>query len=169
MHASWLSQHLQENGISPGECDVFDCPLTSDGRTVVFTTGHANEWYGQAVVPAPNIGTGDWPNASFISMQSKTLRDVLDHHSSFDIVASDIQGSEAEVFCGSVQLLTDKVRRVHIGTHGEAIEESLRQAFNDAGWRPLRDFSCGCEHLTSVGVVKFQDGVQTWLSPHAPR
>src|SRR5262249_41432418 len=118
-----------------------------------------------AIVAEPNIAIGDWPRASFVSMQSRTLREVLGGCLLLDLVASDLQGSEMEVFCGSMNVLTDKVKRVHIGTHGKAIEEGLRQAFDKFGWCAVRDFSLGREYATPIGPVKFQDGVQTWVNP----
>ena len=77
----------------------------------------------------------------------------------------DIQGSEAEVVLASIDLLQTRVRRVHIATHGEAIEKSLRQAFRSMGWTCRWDFSLQGRRETPYGAVLFDDGVQGWINP----
>ena len=82
-----------------------------------------------------------------------------------DLIDMDIQGAEAEVVESSLDLLDRRVKRVHIGTHGDEIEARLRAAFARMEWRCLYDFPHGSDTATPFGVVSFGDGVQSWINP----
>jgi hypothetical protein len=82
-----------------------------------------------------------------------------------DLIDLDVQGTELIVLSSAVEQLSQKVKRVHIGTHGEEIESGLRTLFQNLGWTKLNDYACGSESETPWGVIKFGDGVQTWINP----
>ena len=60
--------------------------------------------------------------------------------------------------------LPDKVKRIHVGTHSAENERRLRVLFERLGWETLNDYPCGAEVETPWGLIRFQDGVQTWLN-----
>ncbi len=65
---------------------------------------------------------------------------------------------------GAVEL-DAKVKRVHIGTHGEDVEVRCRRLFTRLGWEKRNDFMAGADVETVYGRIGFQDGVQTWINP----
>jgi hypothetical protein len=84
-----------------------------------------------------------------------------------DLIDLDVQGAELEVLEASSEQLCEKVKRVHIGTHGRDIEEGLRARFRALGWENLNDYGSNCECETPYDRIRFQDGVQTWVNPKA--
>lgn len=50
-----------------------------------------------------------------------------------DILHSDIQGAESEVFHHAISLLNERVRRVVVGTHTRKIEGELMDLFSANG------------------------------------
>ncbi len=82
-----------------------------------------------------------------------------------DQIDCDIQGAEYRVFASAVEQLSQKVRRVYIGTHDHGTETALRAFFLSLGWKPVYDYPVQQESLTAYGRVQFQDGVQYWVNP----
>ena len=81
-----------------------------------------------------------------------------------DLIDADLQAAEIELL-DCMDLLTSKVRMVHIGTHGIEIEARLRERFQQWGWICQWDFSLKGERETPFGPIAFDDGVQTWINP----
>jgi hypothetical protein len=82
-----------------------------------------------------------------------------------DLIDIDVQGAELQVLEVGAESLDEKVKKVHIGTHGPEIEAGLRSLFGRLGWRCARSFACGSTANTEWGAIAFQDGVQTWVNP----
>ena len=79
----------------------------------------------------------------------------------------DVQGAEYAVLSSCRDLLKQKVKRIHIGTHGPDLEIDLRRMFLEDGWTKLHDFPFETENVpTLYGPMHFYDGVQTWINPN---
>jgi hypothetical protein len=166
-HFSWLKQHLSDNEISSAEQRLFHAPIGGGRQDVPFTLGHAEEWYGQSVLPSTDYGFGNWPNARVELRRSITLEDAIGDLSAVDLLDLDIQGMEREVVSSSIEFITGHVRRLHIGTHSREIEKNLRTLMTEAGWKSRFDYGCATPNQqTPAGMVDFQDGVQSWINPH---
>jgi hypothetical protein len=165
-HYSWMKEHLADNEISSSEQRLFHAPITGKRQDVPFTVGHPKDWYGQAVLPNPETGFGHWPNARVMMRRSVVLEDVLGEVPVIDLLDLDIQGLEAEVVSSSVDLIAQRVKRLHIGTHSREIEDTLRKLMTTAGWHVRFDYPCASSNYpTLAGPVDFGDGVQTWINP----
>lgn len=105
------------------------------------------------------------PGKNWISeiklMSSITLRDLLAPFDVVDYVESDIQQSEILVFPPFMELLTKKVRRVHIGTHGADVHTSLHELFEQHGWEIVFSFPPNSTFDTPLGSFDTNDGVLT--------
>jgi hypothetical protein len=166
-HFLWMKEHLPDNQISPAEYRLFHAPITGKRQDVPFTIGHADDWYGQAVLPNPEARFGDWPNAQVEMRRSIVLEDVIGDIPVVDLLDLDIQGMEGEVVSSSIGLMAQRVKRIHIGTHSHEIKDTLRELMTAAGWVPRFDSPCGTtNHPTPAGPVDFGDGVQSWVNPH---
>ncbi len=165
-HFSWMEEHVTDNHIPLTACRLLHAPVTGKRQDVAFPVGHAEDWYGQAVLPSPDACFGRWPHAQVEIRQSILLEDIISDISVVDLVALDIQGMEAEVVASSIDLIGRRVKRIHVGTHNREIEDTLRKLMATAGWQPRFDYPCGARNYpTSAGPVNFQDGVQSWINP----
>jgi hypothetical protein len=94
-----------------------------------------------------------------------TLRDIVSAFDRIDYIESDIQQSEIIVFPPAMPLLKQKVRRVHIGTHGAETHAILRRLFVSDGWQLIFDFPPNSRFETTLGAFETNDGVLTMVNP----
>jgi hypothetical protein len=98
-------------------------------------------------------------------MSAITLKDVLAPLDVVDYVESDIQQSEIIVFPPFMDLLRQKVRRVHIGTHGIDVHRTLHRLFEQDGWTIVFSFEPNSEFESEIGSFSTNDGVLTVRNP----
>ena len=94
-----------------------------------------------------------------------TLKDVIGPFDCVDYLESDIQQSEILVFPPCIDLLRKKVRRIHIGTHGLDVHQSLHDLFVQHGWNVVFSFAPNATHETAIGTFTLNDGVLTVTNP----
>jgi len=118
------------------------------------------------VLPSAEAGFGNWPDAHVEMRRSIVLEDVIGDTPVVDLLDLDIQGMEGEVVLSSIDLIAQRIKRIHIGTHSREIEDTLRRLMTEAGRQPRFDYPCATpDHPTSAGPVDFGDGVQSWINP----
>jgi len=175
-HASWLRDALELNGLNGR---VIEAAIDYSGEPVPFAVRGgeygAENWYGQATVNDPGALTEETYFGKPIvrgHLYDQILADPVTLEAAagdlgvIDFLDSDSQGAEGAMVANSIVFLTDRVRRVHIGTHSTEVEAVCRDTFRAAGWRPVWDFSLGGEHETPFGPCNFEDGVQAWVNPN---
>jgi hypothetical protein len=64
-----------------------------------------------------------------------------------------------------IHLLRRKVRRIHIGTHGEDVHMALHNLFADNGWDIVFSFKPNARHASALGNFETNDGVLTVRNP----
>lgn len=169
-HFEWMREHLQMNGVDLRRCWLIEAAVSRHDGAVFFYVGKPAEWYGQAIAPRPS------PSARLRGLIRRTevrvkkarcisLNTLLRPLEHVDLIDLDVQGAELDVLENSKVELRAKVKKVHIGTHGAEIESGLRNLFEALGWEKVNDYPSGGQSGTPFGVVKFQDGVQTWINP----
>lgn len=94
-----------------------------------------------------------------------TLADVLAPYERVDFVEVDMQASEVEVFPPAMDRLTKKVRRVHMGTHGQVIHDHMEDMFRSHGWDIVFSYAPQSEFETPHGNWTTDDGVLTAVNP----
>lgn len=94
-----------------------------------------------------------------------TLRELLGPFSLVDYLESDIQQSEINVFPPFIGLLREKVRRIHIGTHGKDVHHTLHELFARSGWQIVFSFEPNAHHETVLGGFDTNDGILTVVNP----
>jgi hypothetical protein len=94
-----------------------------------------------------------------------TLHELLSPFERVDYLESDIQQSEIEVFPPFIDLLRQKVRRIHIGTHGKDVHWRLHDLFAGDGWEIVFSFEPNARHDTMLGSFDTNDGVLTVRNP----
>ena len=98
-------------------------------------------------------------------VSSVTLADVLGPFDRVDFLEADIQQSEILVFPPFRPLLKRKVHRIHLGTHGKDVHQSLLQMFIDDGWEIVFDFEPDSVHATVLGTFSTNDGILSVRNP----
>lgn len=174
-HASWLRDALDLNGLTG---QVIEAAISSSKEPVPFAVRggeyDAQNWYGQAAVNDPGSVTqetyfgrpivrGHYYDQ--ILAPAITLEEAAGDLGLIDFLDSDSQGAEGDMVTSSIGFLSERVRRVHIGTHSTDVEAICRDTFKSAGWRPVWDFSLQGERETPYGPTWFSDGVQSWINP----
>lgn len=94
-----------------------------------------------------------------------TLADLLGPFDIVDYIEADLQVAETIVFPPFMDLLEKKVKRLHVGTHGELAHRSITELFSKAGWEILFDFAPFTIHQTDAGAFKADDGILTLKNP----
>jgi FkbM family methyltransferase len=159
-HFRWLKQHFRDNGIDPDKHELIEAAVDEQDGEVFFHVGKPDEWYGQAIAEHT-----DAPSESIQKVRAVSLSTILSPLDSVDLIDLDVQGAEFVVLRGAISALNEKVKRVHIGTHGHDIELELRTLFRQNGWYKLNDYACQSTETTPWGDVAFGDGIQTWINP----
>lgn len=108
-------------------------------------------------------GTGFDSEIKLVS--AVTLNDILAPFDVVDFVEADMQQSEAIVFPASMAVMNRKVRRTHIGTHGQDVHQMLVDLFRKEGWDIVFDYGPNGSHVTSLGNFTTNDGVLTAVNP----
>jgi len=140
------------------------------------------EWYGQSFnwtntrlhCPTNQIYEGrqlidNGQGWGMIEVPVEPLADLLKPYRHIDLIDMDIQGAEADVVEASRELLDKRVKRLHIGTHSQEVEARIRDVMIPLGWRKGWDFPCASETTTPYGLIRFVDGVQSWINPRFAR
>lgn len=182
-HFAWMEDHVEANELDRARATLVCAAVAGQEGEVWFHVGESADWYGQKVEDEPPEESPEEPPVPWwqrllprrraesadarrlVCVRAITLQSLLPDGVVVDLIDSDVQGSEADVFEAARDRLGETVRRVHIGTHSAENEERLRVLFGELGWQPLNDYACGRENETPYGVLAFEDGVQTWLNP----
>lgn len=185
-HIRQLHEVMVTNGVGPCEYDVFEAAIAGvrgEANFVVeWPEGKAPpQWYGQAItlndmtgaeIVGEHEGLPLWrmiDGWGVVKLPQIPLSAVLANYAFVDLADFDLQGAEADAIEESLGILSKKVRRLHIGTHGHDIEARLRELLSGAGWECLRDFACAQENDTPYGLISFVDGVQSWINRRLTR
>jgi FkbM family methyltransferase len=162
-HFEWLKRHCRDNRIDGrsrlGRLTLVEAAVTRDGTSVDFAVGDPAAWYGQA------IADGTWSPEHVQRVRGVRLSDLVLRLARVDLIHLDIQGAELSVIDEAVEILDERTCRLHIGTHGAALEDGIRHLLVDHGWECLRDYPANATADTPWGPMSFQDGVQSWVNP----
>jgi len=172
-HFQLIEVHIRDNGVDPKGFQLIQAAVDDKGGKV-WLRGSSSEW-GQHIASVGlltrlrglfTIAQGDdsspWYAKKVRAVSLNTLLRPLDK---VDLIDLDVQGAELTVLKPAAEQLDQKVRRVHIGTHGPEIESGLRNLFRGLGWDSVNDYPCNSECHTPWGSINFQDGVQSWINP----
>lgn len=94
-----------------------------------------------------------------------TLEEVLGPFKRVDFLEADIQQSEIIVFPPFRELLKRKVRRIHLGTHGQDVHDALHRMFDEDGWEIIFSYGPDSIHQTELGSFVTNDGILSVCNP----
>ena len=104
-------------------------------------------------------GTDFHGRIKFVS--AVTLADVLAPLDRVDLLESDIQQAEEVVFPPAMDAIKEKVKRVHIGTHGRDVHDMLLQEFARRRFEIIFNYEPDTHHDTAWGSFNICDGIIT--------
>jgi hypothetical protein len=84
-----------------------------------------------------------------------------------DLIHCDIQFAESRAFAAGIKEVTDRVRRVVIGTHSRKIEDELIETFQNCSWS--LEHEAACKYRIENGrACRHADGAQVWRNTRIP-
>lgn len=97
-----------------------------------------------------------------------TLTDILGLAGPTDYLDIDIQGMEAHALPPAADALNEKVKWLHLGTHGQDVHKYMRVLFESLGWRTLVDIRPESTYRAPARDFETQDGVFVARNPRFP-
>lgn len=163
-HYGFLLQHFRDNGIDPAAHDLLhavvgvedgvarfpklDVPSADWGAQASYGDGHASEQFDE--VPSVSIAT------------------LLSKLPPVDLLHCDVQGAEGDVLTAAADVLSSRVRRIVVGTHGRAIEDRLMASFGANGWVLEHESPCRFIQGPTGAMLLVADGTQVWRNARLP-
>lgn len=168
IHFEWIKKYFSDNDLDWREHYLVQAAVgTSDGFAE-FIIGNPREWYGQALAKTftdLDQVVAERSEAHVVKVPMISIETLLQNEHQVDYLDMDIQGAEVELIVGSHRILTDKVSRIHIGTHGHEIEQMIYNTLRREGWWCTAIYPCQSTSETPYGPVTFGDGIQNWINP----
>jgi hypothetical protein len=146
----------------PGERRLFLNETISAGRAAEVLSDIVLE---NSVRTSTVTLPGEEEPARMKLVSSVTVKDLIDPFDLVDYLEADIQQSEVLVFPAFIDDLREKVRRIHIGTHGAYNHQMLRKLFTDSGWEVVFDYGPDGKYDSPLGQFETCDGVLTVRNP----
>ena len=134
------------------------------------------DWWGQAKVQEHEVIThssGMYEGNKIYNLKSgyqaikvKTIniKKITKSWTLVDCVNIDVQGEEYNILNYDIKNFNNKVKRLHIGTHGHEIEKSIFKLLSSNGWINIRNYPMHTLNDTPYGKVQFVDGSQSWIN-----
>ena len=157
-HYEFLLQHFRDNGFDPAQHQLLHAVAGVEDGIARFPklTVPSAEWGAQA-----SYGHGQ-ASELFDEVPCVSIATVLSKLPPVDLLHCDVQGAEGDVLTAAADVLSDRVRRLVVGTHGRAIEERLMEHFGTNGWSLEHESSCRFVQGSSGAMELVGDGTQVW-------
>ena len=159
-HLNWAKNHFVENSLDPRSYQLIHGVLSSQNGSVKFPKiQNPDEDYGASTRQVTK-------NSDYIEVPGFQLKEVLTKFTGpLDLLHMDVQGAEYDVIPDAMELLSQNVKSLVVGTHiSESLHNDLYELFLNSGWSPVMIFPRNSEVSTEHGVVKFGDGFQYWIN-----
>lgn len=178
-HIVFIDEAIALNAHPLVTVEVQESAIGYDGPTAnlacLMPDETPGEWYGQAVILESLTATDELycgrvvsrspSRYGYIEVQSRTLEQAIGHLPRIDLIDMDLQGAELALLRNSMAIMDERVRRVHLGTHSQEIEQTAREQFTAHGWTNVWDFGLAKQNQTPWGPCHFIDGVSSWINP----
>ncbi|WP_415918891.1 FkbM family methyltransferase [Tateyamaria sp. SN6-1] len=160
-HYEWMRDHMLDNGIDPGS-----------QSTIFGAASNSSDMLRFPVIDNPDVNYGAslravYGDVPFIEVPGVILETVLNKFSGpVDFLHVDIQGAEYDLIPAEMDLLTEHVKSIMVGTHIDMQKhDDLAALFRDAGWVEAMNFERNSLNQTPYGQIKFDDGFLLFTNP----
>jgi len=146
-HVDMMRQHFIDNGIRPEKHVIHHAVVGTEDGTAWFPVvkDAVVDWGARATF-------SDTPPTNAIPIACISLPTLLAPFDHVDLIHCDIQGEERTVLPAAIDVLTPRVGRLIVGTHGPDIHAELIKFFREAGW--VLEFE-GAQTPTDDGTLVF--------------
>jgi len=162
---AWMKEHLRNNGIDPEAHELLHAAMSDvDGEARFRESADPDEAFGISICergPAAEREAVD----GLTCVPCMSLPTILRDKRRVDLIHCDIQGEEARVFAGCMDLVASRVERLLVSTHGTGIHRRMRRLLDEAGFRVQADFGVRERARTRFGDVQFLDGLLCAVRP----
>jgi FkbM family methyltransferase len=168
-HFEWMQMVLRDNDINPEDHELFLAAAAAEsGELLLAGRDEPLTQYGHRAIDPRQLV--DWQGLDFVfrPVEARSLGQFFDKHERIDLVDMDVQGIEHEIVAAGIDVLNQKVRMIHVGTHSKEVETRLASVLWEHGWLNAFSFPSGRLVETCFGRVAFGDGAQTWVNPRWP-
>ena len=195
-HCGWIRKHMLRNGLDPQLHSIIQAAIWVDNTPKLFPVcagvlGQGVEDNAPACVRKLNpkeakeslltlVKTGDLgitenfqakhgsQTRDWAFVSSVTLRDILLPLERVDYMDVDIQGAEEHLISEGADILEEKVKRLHIGTHGLDMHTMLTDMFDSRGWQISAHIPPNGEYSTEWGDFTTSDGILSVVNKKIP-
>lgn len=175
---------MSQLNVTADQYKVFDFAIGNSENYTFFYT-HNNElnltnWFGQCIM-MDHDSIVEWMSSNLyghpivkmksgyhaVAVNQKKLSSLLSaiNEPIIDLCDFDIQGMEFIAIEEAIDIINQRVKRLHIGTHSHEIEKDLISLLKKNGWKLIVAYPCLGVSDTEFGKVKFTDGIQSWINP----
>ena len=165
VHIGFARETMAANGFQPDQVALHQGIAAAVPGIALFPRKADGSWGSEPVLGADAAAQAEARRTgSHDALRVIALRDLAGPHSRIDLLHVDIQGGEAGLLAGSLDVLRDKVAYLLIGTHSRETEGELFAMLLGAGWR-LEIERPALLAMEPEGPVVVVDGVQGWRNP----
>jgi len=176
-HYEYLQTAIADNPFAGVQYETIRAAVGAAERRDWFYTGRSADWYGQRLIldyhrehlesgrqehvhrDGSKLKTSDGYELSEVEVLP--LEKILEPCEHVDLLDMDIQGSELDLVCSSLETLRSKCRRLYIATHSAEIHEALHGLLGP-DWDAAASFPPETTVQTEIGPVELVDGAQHW-------
>jgi FkbM family methyltransferase len=186
-HCGWIRKHMQDNGIDANRHSIIHAAIWVDNQPKLFpdcagilgqsisydapdcvadlTPQEAKESLlnvvrnGELGIVDPFESRGGRQSRKWSFVSTVTLRDILLPIEQMDYIDIDIQGAEQRLILDGIDLLEERVKRLHVGTHSDEIHAKLTELFETRGWQVLVQIPPDGEYSSEWGDFSTSDGI----------
>lgn len=159
-----IRTHMADNGFDPDEHVQIGAVIGARDGYALFPITEATEGWGSAAI----FTESEEDRPGYERVRSISLETLLKDEPLVDFIHFDVQGAEAEVVAGAIDMLTAKVRYLVIGTHSRVIEGQLMETLRPRGWILENEQPERSRHRRDGIEVLMADGTQVWRNPAIP-
>ncbi len=166
-HIAFCQTTMNSNSIPETDYSIVKGIASADTGTALFPKrqGVADSWGFEPVFGATKerqrqlVASGKYEPLPLVP-----LKNVIADRSRIDLLHIDIQGGETDLVRGTLDLISDRVAYVLIGTHSRMIEGDLMKMLLNAGW--MLEIERPAIFKLNNGIPQTTvDGVQGWRNP----
>ena len=173
MRCQYARTHLRDNGFEPDAHHLVEAAVgTAAGEAFWPDDSDLGADYGARPLDASGK---DYLGREFLKTRTVpvvSIADLLRSEPAWDLVHVDVQGSEADLCRFGLELLTQRVRWLVVGTHSRKQDGDLLDLFWQAGWSLEHEkpshMLFNAQKPTLEGMV-VHDGTQVWRNPRLVR
>jgi hypothetical protein len=162
-HVAFAHEALSVNGFAPGQYRVFHgVAAPKRGRALFPVVENPDATWGSAPIldATPEQIEEAVRKGGYLELDALPLQEVTDGKI-VDLLHIDIQGGETAFVEQNLEIITNTVRSMVIGTHSRIIEGELTKLLLMVGW-VLEIERPALVHVTGPVPETYVDGVQGW-------